>query len=76
MKNILAFFAMITWTISAGAGLYFSGILAQHTAIGWSLIAALILLAIHIGNLILYFKIAGNEPYRWRRESEAKSVGA
>ena len=76
MKNILAFFAMIIWTISAGAGLYFSGILAQHTAIGWSLVAALILLAIHIGNLILYFKIAGDEPYKWKRENEAKSVGA
>ena len=76
MKNILAFFAMIIWTISTGAGLYFSGILAQHTAIGWSLIAALILLAIHIGNLILYFKIAGDEPYKWKRENEAKSVGA
>jgi hypothetical protein len=56
--------------------LYFSGILAQHTAIGWSLIAALILLAIHIGNLILYFKLAGDEPYKWKRESKAKSVGA
>ena len=76
MRNLLAFFAMITWTISAGAGLYFSGILAQHTAIGWSLIAALILLGIHIGNLILYFKLAGDEPYKWKRESEAKSVGA
>jgi len=76
MKNNLAFFAMITWTISAGAGLYFSGILAQHTVIGWSLIAALILLAIHIGNLILYFKLAGDEPYKWKRESKAKSVGA
>ena len=67
---------MTTWTISAGAGLYFSGILAQHTAIGWSLIAALILLAIHIGNLILYFKLAGDEPYKWKREGKAKSVGA
>ena len=76
MRNLLAFFAMITWTTSAGAGLYFSGILAQHTAIGWSLIAALILLGIHIGNLILYFKLAGDEPYKWKRESEAKGVGA
>ena len=37
-----------------GRNFVFSGILAQHTAIGWSLIAALILLAIHIGNLILF----------------------
>jgi len=39
-------------------------------------IAALILLGIHIGNLILYFKLAGDEPYKWKRESEAKGVGA
>ena len=45
-------------------------ILAFYTA--GMLIAALILLAIHIGT-ILYFKIAGDEPYRWRRESGPKA---
>ena len=75
MRNLLAFFAMITWTCLRAQLCIFQGYW-PNTAIGWSLIAALILLAIHIGNLILYFKIAGDEPYRWRRESEAKSVGA
>ena len=66
MKNILGLIAILLWTASAGALIYFSGILSLHQHIGWSLLIGFILLGIHVINLILYFKITGNEPYKWK----------
>ena len=66
MKNYLGFLAMFIWTLFAGVSLYFSGILGLHTNIGWAILIATILLIVHVINLVLYFKITGNTPYKWK----------
>jgi len=66
MKNILGFTAMFIWTAIAGVSLYFSGIFSLHTNVGWAILIAASLLIVHVINLILYFKITGDEPYKWK----------
>ena len=66
MKNILGFIAMFIWTAIAGVSLYFSGIFSLHTNVGWAILIAASLLIVHVINLILYFKITGDEPYKWK----------
>lgn len=66
MKNILGFIAMFIWTAISGVSLYFSGIFSLHTNVGWAILIAASLLIVHVINLILYFKITGDEPYKWR----------
>ena len=66
MKNYLGFLAMFIWTLFAGLSLYFSGIFSLHTNIAWAILIATILLIVHVINLVLYFKITGNTPYKWK----------
>ena len=66
MKNFLGFIAMFAWTLFAGMSLYLSEIFSLHTNILWAILIASILLLVHVINLILYFKITGNSPYKWR----------
>ena len=66
MKNILGFIAMFIGTAIAGVSLYFSGIFSLHTNVGWAILIAASLLIVHVINLILYFKITGDEPYKWK----------
>ena len=66
MKNYLGLLAMFIWTLFAGVSLYFSGILSLHTNIGCAILIATILLIVHVINLVLYFKITGNTPYKWK----------
>lgn len=69
MKNILGVIAILVWTVSAGGLIYFSGILDFHQHIEWSILIGLILLVVHLINLVLYFKITGNEPYKWKAKN-------
>ncbi len=66
MKNFLGFIAMFAWTLCAGVSLYLSEIFSLHTNILWAILIALILLLVHVINLILYFKITGDSPYKWK----------
>ena len=66
MKNILGFVAMLIWTAIAGLSLYFLGRFSLHTNVGWAILIAASLLIVHVINLILYFKITGDEPYKWK----------
>ena len=66
MKNYLGFLAMFIWTLFAGVFLYFSGIFSLHTNIAWAILIATILLIVHVINLVLYFKITGDTPYKWK----------
>ena len=66
MKNFLGFIAMFAWTLCAGVSLYLLEIFSLHTNILWAILIALILLLVHVINLILYFKITGDSPYKWR----------
>jgi len=66
MKNFLGFIAMFAWTLLAGVFLYLSEIFSLHTDILWAILIASILLLVHVINLILYFKITGDSPYKWK----------
>ena len=66
MKNYLGFLAMFIWTLFVGLSLYFSGIFSLHTNIAWAILIATILLIVHVINLVLYFKITGDTPYKWK----------
>ena len=66
MKNYLGFLAMFIWTLFAGLSLYFSGTFSLHTNIAWAILIATILLIVHVINLVLYFKITGDTPYKWK----------
>jgi len=33
--------------------------------IGWAVIISIVLLIAHMINFAIYFKIAGNEPFKW-----------
>ena len=66
MKNFLGFIAMFAWTLVAGMSLYLSEIFSLHTNILWAILIASILLLVHVINLILYFKITGDSPYKWK----------
>ena len=66
MKNYLGFLAIFIWTLFAGVSLYYCGIVSLQTNIGWAILIATILLIVHVINLVLYFKITGNTPYKWK----------
>ena len=66
MKNFLGFIAMFAWTLCSGVSLYLSEIFSLHTNILLPILIAAILLLVHVINLILYFKITGDSPYKWR----------
>ena len=57
---------MFAWTLLAGVSLYLSEIFSLHTDILWAILIASILLLVHVINLILYFKITGDSPYKWK----------
>ena len=65
MKNFKAFTIMSLWTLTIGIILYRFEAHLHFREILWALSLSLILLVTHMVNMIIYFKIAGNDPYKW-----------
>jgi hypothetical protein len=65
MKNFKAFTIMSLWTLTIGIILYRIEAHLHFREILWALSLSLILLVTHMVNMIIYFKIAGNDPYKW-----------
>jgi len=65
MKNFKAFTTMSLWTLTIGIILYRIEAHLHFREILWALSLSLILLVTHMVNMIIYFKIAGNDPYKW-----------
>ena len=65
MKNFKAFTIMSLWTLTIGIILYSIEAHLHFREILWALSLSLILLVTHMVNMIIYFKIAGNDPYKW-----------
>ena len=65
MKNIKAFLYMGTWTLIIAIILYSQGAHIHFRELNWAIGTSLILLITHMVNMAIYFKVAGNEPYKW-----------
>jgi len=65
MKNLKAFIFMSIWTALIGFLLYSVQAHLHFREITWALGIALILLVTHMINMVIYFKVAGNTPYKW-----------
>lgn len=65
MSSFKAIFVMAIWTTTIAYGLFRLGAQEMFTDPLWALCIALVLLFTHMGNMFLYFKIAGEKPYQW-----------
>lgn len=66
MASFKAIIVMLIWTAITFYGLYTVGAheLAVHNLV-WALGTGVALLVIHMVNMALYFKIAGERPFEW-----------
>ena len=65
MKKIKAFLYMGSWTLIIAIILYSQGAHIHFRELNWAIGTSLILLITHMVNMAIYFKVAGNEPYKW-----------
>ena len=67
MKNsaFLAFLLVTLWTSIVGLSLYYFDAHLHYRELGWAVSIGLILLIAHMVNMTIYFKVRGNEPYKW-----------
>jgi hypothetical protein len=65
MASFKAIVVMITWTAIVGYGLFAIGA-HQHFRDPMSAVGTgIVLLVLHLTNMALYFKIAGERPFEW-----------
>jgi hypothetical protein len=66
MASFKAIIVMLIWTAITFYGLYTLGAheLAMHNFV-YALATGVALLVIHMVNMALYFKIAGEKPFEW-----------
>jgi len=65
MASFKAIVVMVTWTAIAGYGLFTIGAHEHFRNPMWALVIGIILLVIHMINMALYFKVAGERPFEW-----------
>ena len=69
----LAFSLVSIWTSLVGVSLYSLDAHLHYRELGWAVSIGLILLITHMVNMTLYFKIRGDEPFKWHKY---KTIGA
>lgn len=65
MASFKAIVVMLIWTAITFYGLYAIGAHENFRNPLWALGTGVALLVIHMVNMALYFKIAGERPYAW-----------
>ncbi|MFA9460061.1 hypothetical protein [Thiohalorhabdus methylotrophus] len=65
MKTAMAFLANVAFTVPAVGGLVALGVGERHSEPLWAIGTAVALIAIFVANLLIFFKVAGNEPWKW-----------
>ena len=65
MKTLQGIFGMAIWTAAIAAVLYLCKAHDNYDQFGWAVLIGFVLLLTHIVNMIIYFKIAGKQPYKW-----------
>lgn len=68
-----ALIAMGIWTLTIGYILYSLDAHLHYREIKWAFILSIVLLSTHMINLVIYFRVAGNDPYRWVTSLNAHS---
>lgn len=69
MNTFKAITSMSIWTIAIFTGLYLVGAHKNYQDILWATAIGLTLLVTHVINMIIYFKITGDQPYKWFQKS-------
>ena len=65
MKNLKAFTIIGLITASVGAVLFALDAHLNYRNILWAVAISVTLLITHVINRAVYFKVAGEEPYKW-----------
>ncbi|MEM7762639.1 MAG: hypothetical protein AAF290_01040 [Pseudomonadota bacterium] len=65
MNSLKAFALMAAWTTFIAVVLYSLGAHLHYRDVFWALGIAAVVLAAHMVNMLIYFKVAGNTPYKW-----------
>ena len=65
MASFKAIIVMVVWTAIAGYGLFTIGAHEHFRNPMWAVGIAVALLVVHMINMGLYFKIAGERPFEW-----------
>ena len=65
MKNLKAFSIISLITVSVGAVLFVLDAHLNYRNILWAVAISVTLLITHVVNMAVYFKVAGEEPYKW-----------
>ena len=65
MKTFQGIAGMVIWTALVALGLYLFNAHDNYEQLGWAILIGFVLLVTHIVNMLVYFWIAGKEPYKW-----------
>jgi len=65
MKNLKAFAIIGSITATVGILLYALDAHLNYRNLIWAIGISITLLITHIINMAVYFKVAGDEPYKW-----------
>ena len=67
MKNsaLLAFLLVTLWTSIVGLSLYYFDAHLHYSELSWAILIGLILLITHMVNMLIYFKVRGDRPFKW-----------
>ncbi|MEM7613270.1 MAG: hypothetical protein AAF270_16415 [Pseudomonadota bacterium] len=68
MKSIKAFALMGVWSVFVGSVLYLAEAHLSYRDVFWAAGIAVTVLVTHMVNMAIYFRVAGNTPFRWFRE--------
>lgn len=65
MKSLKAFSLMAGLTATVAVVLYLVQAHVHFRELPWALGITLVVLATHMANMAIYFRVAGDKPYRW-----------
>tara|TARA_B100001758_G_scaffold141697_1_gene122043 strand:+ start:387 stop:590 length:204 start_codon:yes stop_codon:yes gene_type:complete len=65
MKTLQGILGMAIWTAVVAAVLYLCKAHDNYGQFGWAILIGFVLLLTHVVNMVIYFKVAGKQPYKW-----------
>ena len=65
MKTFQGILGMAIWTAVVAAVLYLCNAHDNYDQFGWAILIGFVLLLTHVVNMVIYFKVAGKQPYKW-----------
>ena len=65
MKTLHGILGMVFCTAVVAAVLYLCNAHDNYDQFGWAILIGFVLLLTHVVNMVIYFKVAGKQPYKW-----------